>query len=1112
MKKNRWSIPIRGNSLRKQWLMAKFLFVFVFVMSLHASADLLSQNKMVTLQMRGATLEEVIQSLKIQTDFGFFYNIDNAEIKKIRDVNIDMRDVPLEDVLNQVLKGTGLTYTVLNNVVIIKLKEGKEPDEKKLVTIRGKVVDKDSLPIPGVTVKVVGTTQGVATNSNGVFMLQLPSIKYALEFSFVGYKTVVYPLKNEKEFTIKMEEEVSKIEEVVVNGFFTQKTNSYTGSVTSVKGEDLLKVSPNNILKALAFTVPGLHIVENNEQGANPNYIPEIILRGTTALAVDGQFGLNTPLIILDGVEISLQALYDIDMQDIDRVDVLKDASAKAMYGEKAANGVIVITRMRVTDSKLKVRYNFLPDVQFPDVSSFNLCNGREKLELERLCGLYDSPTGELDELYWQRRNVVERGASTDWKSIPLRNSWSFDHSVSITGRGGGMDYSVNLRYGDTRGIMKGDFRQRLGIGLNLSYNYKDFLTVSYRLDVNKTDSKDSPYGSYSEWVRRNPYDMPKDEYGNWVKKYNNNLDRNPWYEASLESFSKSTEKTITNNISFRVNLLQGLYVNGGFNYLLGDGREDKFISPESADFLSRVIDEKGSYEITGSDETSWAGNATLSYNWNLDEKGSLLSINLGGSVNRNTSSSFSFQGIGFLKPILNDINFASTYPEGSPGGAESKSSGVAVFGNLNFIYQDRYFVDGNYRASGSSSVSKEYRWHPYWSIGAGWNVHNEAFLKESFVNLLRLKVSYGSTGSNTLSSWETRTTYLYSADNNFITGVGARPRTMANEKLKASYTNELNLGIQLSLLSDRLQLDLSFYKKTTKDMLLPVAYPPSVGVIRLNSNLGEQENKGYDWSLSGAILKTRDLQWRVTLNGQHNRDKILKISNSLKYKNDENRQEHIDQDALKRNIYKGIPPKIQFEEGESASSIYVVPSLGIDPATGQDILVKKDGSLTFVYDANDKVAMGNTIPKLELALSTSFSYKGFSMFAGMNITRGGWIYNSTRADKIERIDPNYNVDRRAFTERWKNPGDLVYYRGYDPNDYTFAQSSRFVEKRNEFYLSSLGFFYEFTSEWVKHIYLKRLRIGVNFSDVLRLSTVKFERGTSYPYMRGFNFTISPTF
>ena len=152
--------------------MAKFLFVFVFVMSLHASADLLSQNKMVTLQMRGATLEEVIQSLKIQTDFGFFYNIDNAEIKKIRDVNIDMRDVPLENVLNQVLKGTGLTYTVLNNVVIIKLKEGKDPDEKKSVTIRGKVVDKDSLPIPGVTVKVVGTTQGVATNSNGVFMLQ----------------------------------------------------------------------------------------------------------------------------------------------------------------------------------------------------------------------------------------------------------------------------------------------------------------------------------------------------------------------------------------------------------------------------------------------------------------------------------------------------------------------------------------------------------------------------------------------------------------------------------------------------------------------------------------------------------------------------------------------------------------------------------------------------------------------------------------------------------------------------------------------------------------------------------------------------------------------------
>ena len=231
-----------------------------------------------------------------------------------------------------------------------------------------------------------------------------------------------------------------------------------------------------------------------------------------------------------------------------------------------------------------------------------------------------------------------------------------------------------------------------------------------------------------------------------------------------------------------------------------------------------------------------------------------------------------------------------------------------------------------------------------------------------------------------------------------------------------------------------------------------------------------------------------------------------------MKYQNDKNREQIYDEELLKQNIYRPVAPKIQFEEGESSTAIFVVPSKGIDPATGREILVKKDGSLTFKYDPNDKVGMGNSIAKVELGLGTSFYWKGFSISAGMSITCGGWIYNATRAGKVEGIDISGNVDRRAFTERWHQVDDKVYYIGYDPKFPAANQTERFLEKRNEFYLSSLGFAYEFKPEWVRHIWLKRLRIGVNFSDVLRLSTVKFERGTSYPYMRGFNFTISPTF
>lgn len=211
-----------------------------------------------------------------------------------------------------------------------------------------------------------------------------------------------------------------------------------------------------------------------------------------------------------------------------------------------------------------------------------------------------------------------------------------------------------------------------------------------------------------------------------------------------------------------------------------------------------------------------------------------------------------------------------------------------------------------------------------------------------------------------------------------------------------------------------------------------------------------------------------------------------------------------------------GIPvilesPKIQLEEGESQDAIYAVRSKGIDPATGREIFVKKDGSYTFKYDSQDKVAVGNTVPKMEGSIVTSFSWRGFAVNASLSYTWGGDIYNQTRATKIENIDYKQNVDRRALTKRWLQPGDVVDYIKIS-RDYGYNHSERFVERKNELYLSSLGFSYDINPVWVKKIGLKKLMVGVTFSDVCRLSTVKFERGTEYPYMRGFNFTISPTF
>ena len=329
---------------------------------------------------------------------------------------------------------------------------------------------------------------------------------------------------------------------------------------------------------------------------------------------------------------------------------------------------------------------------------------------------------------------------------------------------------------------------------------------------------------------------------------------------------------------------------------------------------------------------------------------------------------------------------------------------------------------------------------------------------------------------------------------------MGALPLAMGNDRLKWQTTVKYNLGATVEMFEGRLSANFDIYKEDTKDLLLSISTPPSIGVNNVMDNLGETGNWGYEWSVSGLLVRTNDLYWRLGISGHHTENKLKKISNSMKRQNDS---------AMKET---GVAaPKLQLEEGESASAIYAVPSLGIDPATGQEIFIKKDGSYTFSYDVKDKVALGNTIPYLEGAMTTSVGYKGFSISAAMSFTFGGDIYNATRASKVERINPQENVDVRAFTERWKKPGDVVHYTALTDTK-TYVHTQRFIEKKNEVALSSLNISYEFKREWVKKIGLNKLRIGIGFSDVLRISTVKYERGTTYPYSKGYNFTISPTF
>ncbi|OKZ17846.1 MAG: SusC/RagA family TonB-linked outer membrane protein [Butyricimonas synergistica] len=979
-----------------------------------------------------------------------------------------------------------------------------------LIVITGEVKDADGEPLPGVTVVLKGTSLGCATGTDGKFRLEIPEQKeMVLLFRFVGMKNQEVTVTSTRHIRVTMVKDMKELDDVIVTGYYTQAKNAFTGEITRIKGEDLLRVSPTNLLQALAILTPGLRIVENNEAGSDPNVVPEILIRGASSIMTKGQEGVNAPLIMLDGVEISVEDLYDLDIYDIEQVLVLKDASAAVLYGEKAANGVILVERVRGKSDKPRFSYNFTPMFSFPDLTSLRLCDAEEKLELERLAGLYDRVDGSLDPAYDYKLENIRRGVNTDWATKPLRNAFTHSHSATMTGRGGGIEYKVTGRFSDTYGVMKGDYRRNYGVNVSLSYRFARDVVATYQLAYTMTEGKNSPYGSFAQYTRLNPYNPVYDGDGEYIRNYyfdpvNRTMERqvNPLYNATLASFSKSQNKAVTNYLSLRWDMNETLFITGNVSVRQGDTWNKVYVSSEDASFTLQEIpqNKKGTYTAYSTETTDWAGKLVLNYRLPLNDAGTtVLSLSAGTDIGKDKSSSMQVKAEGFMKDKMTDIKFASQYATTRPVGGEKESAEVGFFVNGSLDLLGRYFVNASYKTAGSSKFGSKHRFAPVWSVGIGWNLHKEGFMNFDWLNVLRLRFSVGSTANVTFTPYQALTTYLYDSDLIHYGGMGAVPITMGNPDMKWQVTRKYNWGLTATFWKERVNVEASYYVNKTKDALMPLTLPSSVGVSSVLVNMGKLQNSGYEFSISAQVVKRNNLLWMVMVNGSHVFDKLTSISDALKAEN--------------MAAYYGVKPQPMFVEGGSQFGIYAMRSAGIDPASGQEVYIKKNGNYTFTYDKNERVEVGNTNPMLEGSLFTSLSYRGFTLNVTAAYKFGGDIYNTTLANKVEYIDPYGNVDRRAFTERWKKPGDLVRFLGIpenvsDENRY----SERFVERDNTFAITSIMLNYEFKSGYLRKIGIKRLNLGIGVADIARFSSVKQERGTEYPFQRSFHITFRPTF
>ena len=512
-------------------------------------------GKKVTLNLESVTVKDFFDALRQQTGLSFVYNTEQT--KSLKPITIHVKDETVDNVLRTVLNGTGLTYSMERDIVTISKVE--QQGDKRSAT--GIVSDEEGSPLPGVNVVISDLQRFAITDNNGKYNIEIPTnTACTITFSYIGMSTqqvMINSGRNDvrKNITLKSD---TKLDEVIVTGIYTRKAESFTGAATTISSKDLMRVGNQNVFQSLKNLDPTIYIADNFDMGSNPNSVPDMSMRGTSSFPTTESSSLrsnyqnqpNQPLFILDGFETTAETIMDMDMNRIESITILKDASAKALYGSKAANGVIVIETKRLTGNQQRITYNGSISLEMPDLTSYDLCNAFEKLEAERLDGVYTSSSAntqiQLDQLYNGRRKLALEGLDTYWLSKPLHTGIGHKHNLNIElGDSQNLRAILDLTYNQITGVMKGSDRRNISGDINLSYRHNKLLLKNI-LSIISNKSNESPYGEFSEYSRMNPYWQATDENGNivqWVEQIGSTSTKvaNPMYNSIIgTSFTSS--------------------------------------------------------------------------------------------------------------------------------------------------------------------------------------------------------------------------------------------------------------------------------------------------------------------------------------------------------------------------------------------------------------------------------------------------------------------------------------------------------------------------------------------------------------------------------------------
>ncbi len=961
-------VPFPSHGIKKLLIIMKLALAIVFLSVLQVSANVYSQTS-IDLDLQNKSLKDVLKTIEQKSEFRFFYS-DNMPLMGDQ-VTVKADNKQVIDVLKDIFANTQLTYKVFeNNLIVIAPKQALQ-QQKVIGTITDAATGE---PIIGANIQIEGTTTGIVSDINGKYSLEIPAPNSILLISYVGYLTEHVSIAGQSVMDVKLTPDITKLGEVVVVGYGTQKREQVTTAIASIKSENFVKGSATDASQLIRGKVAGLSVTTPD---GNPVNTSQLNLRGITTL-VSG----TSPLILIDGVPGSLNGVAP---EDIESIDVLKDGSAAAIYGTRGTNGVILITTKKVNgETPTSIELNSYVSTQ-TITKKLDFMNAAQ----------YRSVVAQ------NKPGSYDYGYNTNWLDEVLRTPISQVHNVNVKGGSKNTTYIANLNYRKSEGIIKKSDNSMIIPRLEITQNLFD---GKLKLNANLTGYQQEYYsgadgGSFNTSVYRNgltynPTDRPKDDNGNWVEHVDKTDYMNP------VSLLNETHGLIQNNDLRSIGTITYLPISGLNIKLLGS--RDLFNSTrgyyETKKQYSTLHNGKNGYASRGTNRTlEEMLELTVQYTKTFNDHS--FNTLAGYSWRQNNFQEYWMQNWDFPTDAFdyNNMGAGKALKRGDApiSSYQNSSKLVGFFGRVNYAYKDKYLLMASIRHEGSSKFGENHKWGNFPAVSVGWNINKESFLENvSAISNLKIRAGYGITGTEPSDPYRSLTLINFNtyALNNGQWVQTVDPSINPNPDLRWEKKEEVNFGLDFGLLTNRISGSIDLYKRTTKDLLFdyPVSTPPYL-LSTLRANAATMENKGIEIQLNAALVQTKDFLWNSSVSFSYNKNQLV----SLNDKNFSIASGYFDTGASGEPIQANFT-RVQI--GQPIGNFWGFKTVDID-ATGHWIIEGKDGKPKPINDqqADDKKVLGNGTPKTYLSWNNTVAYKNFDLNVTMRGAFGFQIVNYPR-------------------------------------------------------------------------------------------------------------------